>query len=508
MDYDLVIVGAGSAGSVIAARVSENPKVRVLLIEAGPDYADESQTPADLLNGHNNSYTAHDWGFVYKPNSQSRSDIPLPRGKVVGGSSAVNTCIALRGDPADYDEWAALAGPEWAWEKCLPAFKRLETDLDIRNDWHGASGPIPIRRYRDDELVPLQKASLEAFAELGYPYCPDHNDPATTGWGPHPMNKIDGRRISTALAYLPEARSRTNLTIRPHTHVRRIVFRDGEVRGIEVITDGALVTIDCRQVVLSAGSIMTPPILVRSGIGGRQLLESLGVEAVSKRAGVGARLFDHPGALVGFTPQPEYFYEEAVGVPLIQTTLRYTAAGSSEFNDMQLEPLSFLGFVPNALMMGLAAVVERPVSCGRLLITSADPMAWPAIESNFLAEDWDVQRMREGIHIALEALRRGPLAAMVDEVRWPSPAARENDEALASWCRRASGSGYHPCGTAPMGPEADELAVCDQYGKVHGVTGVRLADASIMPNVPRANTNLPSIMIGERFGEWLREELG
>ncbi|HET9200679.1 MAG TPA: GMC family oxidoreductase N-terminal domain-containing protein [Dehalococcoidia bacterium] len=507
MDYDLVVVGAGSAGSVIAARVTENPAIRVLLIEAGPDYATADQTPSDLLNGHNNSYTAHDWGFVYKPNSHSRTDIPLPRGKVVGGSSAVNTCIALRGDPADYAEWAAIAGPEWTWEKCLPAFKRLETDLDVRNEWHGDGGPIPIRRYPDSELVPFQKASMEAFAELGYPECPDHNDPATTGWGPHPMNKVDGRRISTALGYLPPARQRENLTIRPHTHVRRVVFRDGEVVGIEVMTEGAVETIECRQVVLSAGSIMTPPLLVRSGIGNRQTLDSLGLDTISNRPGVGARVFDHPGAIVGFTPRAEYVYEEPADVPLIQTTLRYTAAGSAEFNDMQLEPLSFLGFVPSALMMGLAAVVERPVSCGRLLTTSADPLAWPAIESNFLAEQWDVERMREGIHVALRALETEPLAAIVEEVRWPSPAAQANDEALASWCRRASGSGYHPCGTAPMGEETDELAVCDQYGKVFGVGGLRIADASIMPNVPRANTNLPSIMIGERFGEWLREEV-
>jgi choline dehydrogenase len=507
MDYDLVIVGAGSAGSVIAARVTENPNVRVLLVEAGPDYSSLAETPPDLLNGHNNSYTAHDWGFVYKPNSHARADIPLPRGKVVGGSSAVNTCIALRGDPADYEEWARIAGPEWAWEKCLPAFKRLETDMDRDSEWHGREGPIPIRRYRDEELVPFQKLSMEAFAELGYPYCPDHNDPSTTGWGPHPMNKVDGRRISTALAYLPDARRRPNLTIRPHTHVRRVVLRSGEVSGVELVSDGVTETIECRQVVLAAGSIMTPPLLVRSGIGDGPLLQSLGISPVSERRGVGARLFDHPGAIVGVIPRSEYAYPEPGEVPLIQTTLRYTAQGSDELNDMQLEPLSFLGFVPNTLMMGLAVVVERPVSCGRLRIISADPLDWPVIESNFLSEDWDVTRMVEGVQIALRALETPALGQLVDDIRWPSESSLASDEALASWCRRASGSGYHPCGTAPMGAEDDELAVCDQYGRVFGASGLRVADASIMPNVPRANTNLPSIMIGERFGEWLREEL-
>ena len=184
MDYDLVVVGAGSAGCVIAARVTEDPSKRVLLIEAGPDYPSLESTPHDLLNGHHNSTVDHDWGFVYQPNARSRADIPLPRGRVVGGSSAVNTCIALRGDPADYGEWATLTGPEWAWDKCLPAFIRLETDLDVQNELHGREGPITIRRYGEDELTPIQAASLRAFAELGYPFCPDHNDPSTTDGAP------------------------------------------------------------------------------------------------------------------------------------------------------------------------------------------------------------------------------------------------------------------------------------------------------------------------------------
>ncbi|MEX2237666.1 MAG: GMC family oxidoreductase N-terminal domain-containing protein [Dehalococcoidia bacterium] len=507
MDYDFVIVGAGSAGSVIASRITEDASKSVLLVEAGPDYATLEATPQDILNGHNNSYTQHDWGFVYKPNLTARDDIPLPRGKVVGGSSAVNTCIALRGDPGDYDEWAELAGPEWAWEKCLPAFKRLETDRDIQNEWHGCDGPIPIRRYRDDELVPFQAASMKAFAELGYPECPDHNDPTTTGWGSHPMNKIDGRRMNAAMGYLAPARGRPNLTISPETHVRRVVIEGGEVRGVELLRDGALETVATRRVVLSAGSIMTPPILVRSGIGDARLIESLGISLVSDRPGVGARLFDHPGAVIGVRPLPEFDYADPAAVPLIQTTLRYTAAGSDQNNDMQIEPLSFLGFVPNTLLMGLAVVVERPVSHGHLEISSADPFAWPRITSNFLAEHWDIDRMVEGLRISLEAIDSEPLASMLQGIHWPSEEHLEDDEALGAWARRASGSGYHPCGTAPMGHEDDQLAVCDQYGRVYGVKGLQIADASIMPNVPSANTNLPSIMIGERFGEWLRAGL-
>jgi choline dehydrogenase-like flavoprotein len=505
MDRDLVVVGAGSAGCVIASRVSEDPRQRVLLLEAGPDYRDPEAIPADLLNGLNNSYTAHDWGFVYQRSPLAGPDTPLPRGKVVGGSSAVNTCIALRGDPADYDEWAELAGPEWAWEKCLGAFKRLETDLDIDNDLHGHSGPLPIRRHTDDELVPFQRQSMKAFAALGYSFCPDSNDPSTTGWGPHPMNKVEGRRVSAATAYLTrEVRSRTNLDLRPETIVRRLVISRGRVEGVEVETDGMVESIDCRRVVLSAGAIMTPPILVRSGVGPRALLERLGLDTVSDRPGVGARLFDHPGCMVAVaTPEPVYADPESV--PVIQTTLRYTATGSDDFNDMQIEPFSFVGWQPNGEILGLAIVVERPRSVGRLRIDSADPQAFPIAESNFLADERDVARMLEGTRVALSAFGRPELAPFVRALHWPPPQYLESDERLRDWCRHFSGSGYHPSGTAPMGHEDDESAVCDQYGRVFGVEGLYAADASIMPNIPRANTNIPTIMIGERFGEWLRE---
>ena len=210
---------------------------------------------------------------------------------------------------------------------------------------------------------------------------------------------------------------------------------------------------------------------------------------------------------MAFNPRPEYTYEDTANVPLIQTTLRYTAGGSTEFNDMQLEPLSFVARAGDTQLMGLAPVVERPRSTGRLRITSADPAASPAIECNLLDDKWDVKRMVEGVHIAFRALQTSALRDLVDDVKWPSPPHLESDEALATWTKRAAASGYHPCGTAAMGHEDDEMAVCDQYGRVYGTTGMIVADASIMPNVPRANTNIPTIMIGERFGEWLREGL-
>ena len=223
VDYDVLIVVAGSSGSVIAARLSENPNLHVALIEAGPDYVDPADTPFDLINSHNNSYTDHDWGFAYQP-TQHRSD-RFPRGRVVGGSSAVNTTIALRGMPEDYDEWAEVSNDHWSWNNVLPAFKRLERDLDFPDaPYHGDSGPITIRRYPPAELVPQQQAFLDTALDLDYPYCADANDPDGYGAGPHPMNKLGRLRISAAIGYLAPARVRPNLDILADTLVRRLLF--------------------------------------------------------------------------------------------------------------------------------------------------------------------------------------------------------------------------------------------------------------------------------------------
>lgn len=505
-DYDLIVVGAGSGGSVIAARVSEEPSVRVLLIEAGPDYPNVEALPEDLRNVNHGSFVDHDWKLRYTPSATSRPDQPFARGRVTGGSSAVNTAIALRGVPSDYDEWAAAGCLGWGWNDVLPAFIHLERDLDFGSaPYHGDAGPLPIRRHTRDELVPYQAAFLDACAETGYPLCRDHNAPDDTGYAPHPMNKQGSLRISTAIAYLGPARDRANLRVMADTSVHRVIFNNGEVRGVEVRTkDSATATITGRHVALAGGAIHTPAILVRSGIGSRDVLERLGIAETRVSEGVGRNLMDHPAIGPTLIPKEGVAHWDQ---PVIQTTLRYTATGSNDFNDMQLEPLSFMHIPGGRLLMGLAACVFKSYSRGRLEFDSADVDARPRIVMDYLSDDRDYEKLRDGVMRAMELVHTRAIAVVSDGVRRPNDVELADSAVLEAWIRRNSGTGAHPSCTARMGPDDDPMSVCDERGRVRGVHGLHVADASLMPVVPSANTNVPTIMIGERIGEWLREEL-
>ena len=500
--FDVLVVGAGSAGAVIAARASEDPRRSVLLVEAGPDYPDTSQTPYDLVNSHNNSYTAHDWGFSYQPTAAGRS-APFPRGRVTGGSSAVNTTIALRGMPEDYDGWAAAGNPEWAWEKVLPAFNRLERDLEFGDrPYHGDAGPITIQRYRTHEMTEVHQAWLEASDALGYPRCEDANDPQGWGSGPHPMNKIGRLRISTAIGYLSAARARPNLRIRANTLTRRIVFEGARAVGVEVETDGQVEVLHARAIVISAGAIQSPAILMRSGIGPRRELERHGIAVLRDLQGVGTRLSDHPAlAVVCRAKDPSLLEADQ---PIVQTILRYTAPGSEYRNDLQIEAFSFSPRGGPLTHFAVAAVLEQVHGTGTLRLASADPHAAPIVEQHFCEDERDRRRLVACLRDTMAFVKTRPLADMVVEQTFPDPRRALTDESLGDLCLRLSASGFHPSATVPMGPTTDATAVVDQYGRCHSVEGLVVADASIMPSVTRANTNLTSIMIGEMVGEWVR----
>jgi choline dehydrogenase len=504
--HDLIVIGAGSAGCAIAARATEDPNLTVLLVEAGPDYSEIRQTPFDLVNSHNNSYTDHDWGFTYEP--VRGREVAFPRGRVVGGSSAVNTTIALRGVPEDYDEWAALGNGEWSWDKVLTAFNRLERDLDYgEEDYHGDAGPITIRRYPHEELLPQHQAFLDTARRLDYPDCPDQNDPWNWGSGPQPMNKLGRLRISCAIGYLAPARIRPNLTIRAETFVRRLVIENNRCVGVEVEdNEGGTEIIKAKTVVLSAGAIMSPAILMRSGIGPSAQLEKHGIPVIRDVQGVGQNLSDHPALSVAARVKDTSIVD--FDKPIIQTILRYTAPGSEKRNDLQIEQISFGGRRADNDTIAIAAVLEYQYGRGEIRLKSADPKEHPIVDNRFCEDDRDTERLVACFKDALAFTRTGELADMIEDVVFPDPARTIDDEGIANLCRKLAGSGYHPCGTVKMGPTEDTLAVVDQYGCCHSVDNLVVADASIMPFVPRANTNLTCIMIGEMVGEWLRTQPG
>ncbi len=512
MEYDDVIVGGGSAGAVLAARLTEDPARRVLVLEAGPDYPTLESTPADLKNGWQMSLREHDWGLTAE--ALSGRTIPYPRGRVIGGSSAVNATIALRGVPADYDEWAALGNDAWSWADVLPHFRRLEDDPVGDEELHGRGGPVEIRRWRGDELIPTQHAFFEVCRRLGFEEVADHNHPDATGVGSFPQNRRERLRLSTAIAYLLPARDRPNLAIRPNCLANRVLFENERAVGVEVQADGGLQPVHGRRITLAAGAIGSPAILLRSGIGPKDALLDLGIEPVVDLAGVGAGLVDHPVTRLLLVPKPGSCNRET---PLAQVVVRYTAPGSDEFNDMQQVMFSHVDVaslggaravetVGTPLAIGLPVALERPLSRGRLSLASADPHVPPRIELNFTAEPEDLRRLLEGVRFAWQVAHEPEVVDHVDHVALLTEEAMSSDEALATYVRATVATQFHPCGTARMGPAGDARAVVDQHCRVRTIENLRVIDASIMPNIPRANINLTCIMIGEHVSEWMRED--
>jgi choline dehydrogenase len=486
--FDIVVVGGGAAGSVIASRLAESGERSVLLLEAGPDL--RGAVPPDWRDGWTMP-TLPDWGFE---SEASRGTAPgkLRRGRLIGGTSWL-TRFAVRGAAADFDAWAARGNPGWRFDEVLPTFRRLEADAEFGDsEWHGADGPIPITRYPGLPPSEIHAAALEAFAAVGFPHVDDHNHPDAVGAGPMPMSSRDGVRVIAADTYLAPDRQPSNLVVRGDAPVGSVVVDRGLANGVR-LADGTEVA--AGWVVLAAGTYGSPCILMRSGIGPAKHLESLGIEPLVDLPGVGSNLADHPGVDLD-----SGWRGPAATGHLLHTiaTFRSSLAAPDGAPDLMFWASDPAGEEP---VFAFDPILLKPESRGTVRLRSADPADVPRITLPGLREPADVERLGEGYRIGLELANRPEIRAIATEAAPSEPAS------AAELRRRVTENAYtipHVVGTCRMGPSPEGGDVVDAMGRVHEIGRLSVADASVIPDAPAGFPHLVIIMLAERVAEGLR----
>lgn len=518
--YDYIIVGAGSAGCVLASRLTEDLHTRVLLLEAGgSDRRREIRIPAAYSKLFK---SALDWNFATEPEPHlNNRRLYWPRGKVLGGSSAINAMIYIRGNRLDYDHWASLGNDGWAFADVLPYFKKSENQERGASEFHGIGGPLRVSDLRC--VNPLTRVFLAAAEELGSAANPDFNGETQFGSGLYQVTQKNGSRHSAADAFLAPARSRPNLRVLTGAQATRILIKNHRATGVEFVLNGVTEQIRAdREVILCGGAVNSPQLLLLSGIGPADELSRAGVRAIHDLPGVGKNLQDHPMVSAGYLCTKPITLQ---GADSLRNVLQYFALKRGPLTSNVAEAGIFLNTRGNSptpdlqILFGPAYYVNHgfekikehafgfgptlidPESRGEITLRSTDPLAPPAIHANYLACESDLRVMMEGVRIVLRLAESKPFNAFRGERLHPAPEA-STDSDFAEFLRNNVQTLYHPAGTCKMG--SDPMAVVDSRLRVHGIECLRVADASIMPRVIAGNTNAPTMMIAEKAADMIR----